>query len=253
MELIAVMAVLAILSAALAPSVFDLIDDAYAKQEQSNLESLAQDLQTLLETTYTLPSSNRALWSTALAVVSDRPVAQILRNRRNFQRTLYFDPQFLTTSDANFNGYTQTTGLVTAPPSPRLMLISNLDADAPQPAMNSATFNAIWEQSAGAAVIESNDIKIVRLNLSENFTRLTLVNSAGSQTGYSLEGGTRAAVSANNGTTDGIVTRFVINGTQVELYGTPYPVGALSTAALISGAQGFRYATDGSQWFWERT
>lgn len=253
MELIGVMAVLAILSAAMAPSVFELIDDAYAKQEQANLNALAEDLTTLLRTEQVLPSSNRAAWSSALAAISDLPVAKVLSNPRGHRRTLYFDPQFFTSSDSNFSGYSQTDGLSTQPPSPRAMFISDLNRNAPQPAMTSAVFNDIWDQAPGALVVESNDVKIARLNMSGEFHRVVLVNAATSQTGFSLENGTRSAIAANNGTTDGIVTRYVISGSQLELYGTPYPTGSLTTASVVSRAEGFRYVTNGTLWFWERT
>ncbi len=253
MELIGVMAIMAILSAALAPSVFDLINDAYADQEIENLETLAANLETYLQQTKTLPSSNRNVWSAALANVSDLPVERVLRNRRGFLRTLYFDPRFLTTGDSNFGGFTQSTGLAIAPPSPRVMLISDLNGNAPQPSMSTAVFDAIWNQDAGATVIESSDLQIVRLNLGDHFHRVTLVNSATSQAGFSLDGGARAAIAANNGATDGIVERYIVVGTRLELYADPFPVGTLATAAQIGGARGYRYATDGLTWSWSET
>lgn len=253
MELIGVMAVLAILSAAMAPSLFELIDDAYAKQEQANLNALANDLTDLLRTQQVLPSSNRTAWSAALAAISELPLSKVLTNQRGFNRTLYFDPQFFTSSDSSFSGYTQTGGLTLKPPSPRAMFISDLNAHAPQPAMTRAVFDDIWDQSADALVVESNDVKITRLNFSGEFHRLVLVNAAGSQAGFSLENGTRHAIAANNGTTDGVVTRYVVSGSRLELYSTPYPTGALSTASVVSRTEGFRYVSDGANWFWERT
>lgn len=251
MELIGVMAVLAILSAALAPSVFELINDAYAKQEQENLDSLAADLRRLIETERRIPSSNRANWSGALAAFSDLPASRVLSNERGFQRTLYFDPRFFTTSDSNFNGYTQTGGLSSAPISPRVMLISNLRANAPQPAMNAATFDQIWNQTSGATVVESDDIKITRLNLGDLFHRLTVTNTATAQAGFSIEGGVIQALIAGNGVTDGISTRYLIEGSRVEFYGTPFPSGALNTVVVVNDSVGMRYATDGAAWYWE--
>jgi len=253
MELIGVMAVMAILSAAMAPSIFAAVDDAYSAAEDDNLKELARDLETYFLTRRSLPQANRTVWPAALASVSDRPAVEVLANRRSFQRTLYYDPRFFSAADANFPGYLQTTGLAAAPVSPRLMLISNTRANAPQPPMNSATFNAIWNQDPGATVIEGSDVKIVRLNLARHFKRVLLTNSATSQTGYSLDGGASAAIAANNGTTDGVLERYVVDGTTLRLFRDPYPSGALATTVLISAATGLRYATDGSAWFWEAT
>lgn len=253
MEFIGVMAVMAILSAAMAPSIFDAMNNAYSEAEERNLGRLAEDLETYLLTTRSLPSPTAATWSTALASVSDQPIAMVLRNRRNFQRTLYYDPRFFINSDTNFTGYTQVDGLASAPFSPRAMLISNMTANAASPAMNSATFDAIWDQTAGASVVESNDIKIVRVNMARHFQRVVLSNAAGSQVGYGLDGSSIFAVAANNGTTDGILERHVISGSALQLYTDPYPTGALGTVALIREATGYRYVTNGTEWFWEAT
>lgn len=253
MELIGVMAVLAILSAAMAPSIFAAVDDAYSAAEDSNLQALADDLENYLLTRRSLPRASRPEWSAALATVSDRPVSAVLSNRRNFQRTLYYDPRFFSTSDVSFPGFVQTTGLAAAPVSPRLMLISNTRANAPQPAMNSATFNAIWNQDPGAAVVESSDVKIVRLNLGRHFQRVLMTNSAPALTGYSLDGGVSAAIAANNGTTDGVLERYVITGTTLRLFSDPYPSGTLATAILVGTPIGLRYLSNGAAWFWEST
>ena len=250
MELIGVMAVLAILSAVLAPSVFDLINNAYAKQEQENLESLAADLRRLIQAEQRIPSSNRTNWSSALATFSDLPASRVLSNERGFLRTLYFDPRFFTTSDSNFNGYTQAGGLTGAPVSPRAMFISNLRGNAPQPSMNSAEFDRIWNQTAGASVVEGADVKITRMNFGDLFHRLTVINTATAQAGFSVEGGVAQALIAGNGTTDGISTRFLIDGSRVEFYGTPFPPGVLTTVVVVNDSVSMRYTTDGSSWFW---
>ncbi len=253
MELIGVLAVIAILSAAMAPSIFDTIRNAYSEAEEGNLARLAEDLETYLLTTRSLPSSNSAVWSAAIASVSDRPAALVLRNQRDYQRTLYFDPRFFSNTESNFSGYVQVDGLAAAPFSPRIMLISDMTANAPSPAMNSATFDAIWDQTAGASVVENSDLKIVRLNLSGHFQRVVLTNASTSQVGYSLDGGSAGAIAANNGTTDGIIERHVISGSTLQLYGDPFPIGSLGTAALVRAATGYRYITNGTDWFWEAT
>ena len=251
LELIGVMAVLAILSAALAPSVFQAIDDAYAAAETGNLERLGDDLTRYIRNNGAIPSRNINTWTAALATVSNLPQERIRNNRRGYRRLLYFDPQFFGAPDSNFGGYTQAGGLTAAPVSPRVMLISNLRANVRNQPADTTNFNAIWNQSAGAAVVESDTIKIVRLNLAPLFHRVLLVNGNTSQTGYQLGTAGSVPVAGSNGVTDGIADRYVLAGTELRLFNTPYPIGALATATLITEDAGFRYATNGSAWFWE--
>ena len=186
LELIGVMAVIAVLAGALAPSVFQAIDDAYATAETSNLERIGDDLVRYIQTNGAIPSRNIDNWTAALATVSDLPIERIRNNRRGYRRLLYFDPRFIGAPDSNFGGYTQNGGLNAAPLSPRVMLISDMQRNVRNQAANSATFDAIWNQSAGATIVESATIKIVRLNLASLFQRVMLVNANVSQAGYQL-------------------------------------------------------------------
>ncbi|MEO1035544.1 MAG: type II secretion system protein [Pseudomonadota bacterium] len=250
LELIGVMAVLAILSAALAPSIFQAIDDAYAVAESDNLKQLGEDLRRYVRTTGQVPSRSINNWAPALASVSETPEERVRNNRRGQRRLLYFDPQFIGPPDSNFNGYTQTTGLAAAPLSPRLMIISDMERNVPNQPANSASFDAIWNQSAGATIVESDTVKIERINMMALFHRVLLVNANTSQTGYQLGFAAAFPVTASNGTTDGIVSRYVIDGTELRVFNAPYPAGALATATLVNDDVAMRYDTDGTLWFW---
>ena len=251
LELIGVMAVLAILSAALAPAIFQAIDDAYAAAEAGNLERLGDDLERYVRANGVIPSRNINNWTAALATVSALPVERIRNNQRGYRRLLYFDPQFFGAPDSNFGGYTQTAGLTAAPLSPRVMLISDMQRNVRNQPANTGNFNAIWNQDPGAAYIESDTVRIERLNLAPLFHRVMLVNGNTAQAAYQLGSASSAPVTASNGVTDGIVSRYVLDGTEIRLYDIPFPAGTLATAALVRGDLGFRYATNGTSWFWE--
>ncbi|MEM8982948.1 MAG: type II secretion system protein [Pseudomonadota bacterium] len=250
LELIGVMAVIAILSAALAPAVFQAIDDAYAAAEDTNLERIGDDLVRYIRAYGVIPTRQTATISAALATESNLPAQRISENQRGFQRLFYFDPQFFSSPDSQWNGYTQTTGLAAAPLSPRVMIISNLGANVAQQPATSAAFNAIWNQVPGAAIIESDRVKIHRLNLRNLFHRVLLTNENSSQAGYRLNLAAAQPVAAASGTTDGVVSRFVIDGTELSLFADPYPSGALATARLVTANQSFLYTTNGTTWFW---
>lgn len=251
MEMIAVMAILAILSAVLAPSLIDGIDRAYAAAEQESLEQLAEDLTRYVRTTGRIPDRSAASWSTAIASVSATPTADVLSNRRGHQRFVYLDPAFLSASGSAFNGYTQTTGLTSAPNSPRVMLISNLKGNVPNQPNTAARFNEIWNQVPGASLEESNDLKIVRLNWSGLFHRVLMANGTPVLPGYSLNSQAQSPVAAASGASDGLALRYVIDGTQLQLFAGPYPSGSLNSAQIVTGDTSLRYNAVGTLNIWD--
>lgn len=243
-EVIGVMATLAILSAVLAPNIFQAIDDAYATAEIKSLNQLADDLEYYVVANKTIPAQSSSSWSTALAGVSDYPVDKILNNERGFSRSILFDPRFFTTSDSTFSGYIQTSGSTAGPNSARIMIVSNMSANIPNISSTTSVFDAIWDQDSGAALIEDDDIQIVRMNIANLFNRVILTNPNTSQTSYQLEGGSLNPVPAASGGTDGIADFWVIEGTEIRLYETPYPTGSLSTVALIGDNYGFNFVDE---------
>ncbi|MFK8014042.1 MAG: type II secretion system protein [Gammaproteobacteria bacterium] len=251
LELIGVMAVMAILSSVLAPSIVSTVDDAYARAEQDNLAMLANGLREHIVRTRSIPSTNSAVWSTALASDTDFAASQVLSNRRNRQRVLVADPRFFTSSDSAFGGYTQTTGLGVAPVSPRLLLISNLKGNVPSMSNTAATFNAVWNGDAGAVVVAGDNLKIERINLTNVFRHVLLTNSSPSQSAYALDTNTIMPVPAAVASTDGVTSVYVIDGTQMSLYAATYPAGALTNTVLVQRDFNHAYQTDnGSDWYW---
>ena len=232
---------MAILAAALAPNFFKVINDAYAAAESENLQQLAEDLEHYIITNKAIPSGSAANWSAALASISEYPTEEIRSNQRGHQRAIVFDPRFFTSSDSSFSGYTQTNGSSIGPNSARVMIISDMTANVPSLASTTAVFDAIWDQDAGASVVESTDVKIHRLNLHNLFERVILTNPNGTQTAYSLESSSQNPVPAASGSSDGIAEFWVIEGTELRLYESPYPVGSLTTVSLVDATYSYHF------------
>lgn len=251
MELIAVMAILAILSAVLAPRLMDAVDDAYAAAEASNLAQLADDLERYIRDTGIVPGRDVASWSAAIASNSSRAESSVQLNERGHTRSVYFDPAFISAT-GGFNGYTQSSGLTSAPASPRFMVISSLRANVGVLADDTAVFNAIWNRSSGAAIVEGDDVKIERRHLGALFHRVLLTNQMTSQVAYALNGSAQLAIPAAGTGIDGVLSRYVIAGSELALYGGPYPTGSLASAALVQGDISLRYASSGSNFEWVR-
>lgn len=249
MELIAVMAIMAILSAVLAPSLIDAIDDAYAAAETENIATLADDLERHIRITGTLPGRSLAEWSAAIAGTSSTPLADVQRNQRGYTRSVYFDPNFFV-SGGSFNGYVQTTGLAAAPFSPRFMLISSLRGNVGVLPNDAVQFDDIWNRASGATLVESDSLKIERRNLRGLFHRLLLANQNPAQVAFSLNGSGQLAVPAATAGGDGLVSRYVLEGSEVAVYGTPFPTGGLLSATLVQGDISLRYADDGGVFEW---
>lgn len=180
------------------------------------------------------------------------PSEKIELNERDFRRGYYVDPQFFTSTNTAFPGYTQTSGLAAQPVSPRIMLVSSLVANAPAAPTTSTVFSAIWDQSAAATLIEGPEIKIQRINLRSLFHRVILTNEHTNQPGFQLEVGSVNSMPASSGGVDGLVTRWVMDKTRMNLLGDPFPSGALNQVVLIDTPTNSSYRMSGASWEWQK-
>lgn len=253
MELIGAMAIIAILAAVLAPSLTDGIDRAYAAQEEGNVRALMEALEQHVLQNKHIPRETMAEWTTAIAAYADLARDDVEFNPRGFRRRLYVDPQFFSSAEVVFPGYTQTAGLTSRPFSPRLMLVSDLTRNAPNPPRTAAEFAAIWDQTSTATVVAGSKVKVERFNLASHFHRLLLTNSHNQQPSYALENGSSVPVPAAFSGVDGTLTRYVLSDSRLTVFFSPYPSGGTNTSTLIAEDVALHYGTDGSNWFWERS
>ena len=251
-EVIGVLSIMAILASVIAPSVLDDVKRARQDKESLTLEGLSRYLQDYIIDNQRIPTRTTADWTSSIASQGTLPEARIEFNERGFRRGYYVDPQFLTGTDTAFPGYTQTVGLAAKPVSPRIMLVSLLTANAPSAPTNSTAFNAIWDQSAAATLIESPDIKIERINLRNIFHRVILTNEHTSQPAYQLESGSMNSLPVAAGGVDGLATRYLIDRTRVNLLSDPFPSGNLNQVVMITGPTNYTYHNNGSEWVWEK-
>ena len=253
MELIAVMAIMAILAGSLAPTIFDQIKRAKAEAESKNLIVIMDNLKTYIQEQKIIPTSSTSNWTQAISSVSNSPINKLEYNSNNFRRRLVFDPQFLSNVDSNFSGVIQNQGLALEPVSPRIMLISNLNANASSLTNSSSIFNDIWQQNSSALIKESVDVKIERLNLKNIFNRVVLTNSNPNLASFQLENGSIVSIPAASVGSDGIISRWVISKTKISLYGVPATgigMGDLEQTNIIESDWTSRYQSNGTTWFW---
>ena len=249
-ELIGVLAIMSILASIILPNMLKRMDIANADAEASNLVSLASELEQYITTQFTIPSVNT--WASAIASVSALPINEVSSNKYGFKRGFYVDPKFFTATDVVFLDYKQTTGLLAPPVSPRIILVSDLKGNALPAPTTSAAFDAIWNQTPATSVLESDTLKVHRIYLGYLFHPVLLLNSSTQIPSYQLNTQpTKALPIANNGS-NGQLTIYVINRTQLSLHQDPYPTGTVQYTLFIQDQDSFLYGTDGVLWFWGR-
>ena len=250
MELIGVMAVMAILAGTLAPNIADGLNQAYSDAEKASMQVLSDGLRRYVLEQKRIPRANINQWRPAIASVVSVPDDQVAFNDKGFRRRLVFDPRFLTTVDSNFPGIVQNQGLAAPPVSPRAMLISDLNRNVPAVANNTATFTSIWNQTGTPPIVESDDVIIERIHFGDLFHRVILSNQNAAQPYFRFETGTTVAVPPSVGGADGVITRYVLQNSQISLFQDPFPSGGLQHVMLVKEDYSNRYQTDGFNWSW---
>lgn len=250
LEMIGVLAVMAIMAGALAPSVFQLIEEGYQTAEQQNLRTIGQSLVDSVRRDKRIPTLAAGDWTTAVADYASLPPQRVLANDKNFTRRLYADPMFFTSSDQAFAGYTQTQGLATLPFSPRLMVVSSLTGNVSANLNTNVRFTDVWEQTTDSLLVESDTLLVERVNLATLFMRVVLNNANPAQAGYVLEGGTEASVAGAAAGVDGSRTVYVIAGSRLGLNAVPFPGAGMQRQLIVSAENSLRYQLEGSAWAW---
>lgn len=250
LEIIGVLAIMGVMAGAIAPSVFQMIDEGRAAAEEKSLQSLGEALERYVTSNRRVPAPSAGNWDQALAEFSALPQPRIAENDLGFRRSLYLDPEFLDSGAGSFNGMIQSLGVAAEPFSPRAMIATNLKSNVPTGLPDAAEFASVWNQSAGALLEEDEDLKIERVNLARVFHRIVFANASNGVIGYSLETGPVGSIPAASGGSDGQLTRWVIAGTRLNLHTAPFPSGPTERAIVVRGDLGVRYESDGATWSW---
>jgi type II secretory pathway pseudopilin PulG len=221
-ELVGVLAIIAILAAALAPNIIKRIDRAAWQRETSDLNTMAHGLvQTILADKVVPTRSGMAV---AIAKYLDFSLSQVTNTPRRFGRVFIVDPA------ANFGGntltsspYQQTSDGLPAPPlGARMMIISTVARALPAIPANS--FSDIWNTQEGKIPTSLNswggkgeDLCIQRVDLTGQFRKLYLLTVDRDYDGYyALEQWPSNYVSVPQGIQT--ATLYVLDGTALNLY-----------------------------------
>lgn len=185
MEMIAVMAIIAILASAIAPNIASQLKRARSDAEDATLANISRLLTESVIRTHTIPGSGT--WTTDLAALSDLPANQIATNEDNFPRVFLVDPAWNPSATLPpAGGWTQTPAnawlLNGASGNCRILLISGTQQDltASCGSLSAIQFDQVWNNQGGpSACMQSNDARVSRTNLTPLFHQATIVSSAG--------------------------------------------------------------------------
>ncbi len=226
-ETIVALAVIAVLVAAVVPSVIRRMDRAAWTAETANLSNIADALTQSILRTKTIPSYTNL--ASAVANEMSLPISAISTNARRYARAFLVDPAFQIGTNVAGRSYTQTTNGTTKPGSARVMIVSSLARGLPTNITNGVPttneFKAIWNTAEGAKPTTwttwqgtGDDLRIKKLNLEPLFYQLILVSHDGTQAKFSIDFSPAVNVPTNSalGWKSGNV--YYLDGTAVDLY-----------------------------------
>ncbi|GJL54773.1 MAG: hypothetical protein NPIRA02_19050 [Nitrospirales bacterium] len=172
LELIGVIAIIAILGAVITPSVLNHLDAAARDAEDETLDGIAHAIKVYLR-------ENRA-WPPSLVSLSPdylpTNTVQLTQNKNGFSRYFFVHP--------DISGIPNATGLdVNQLDDAQFLLISDLNADAAPVITNAAEFDAWWNSDDATAP----DLTIHRGQVSDAY-RLVTLSAAGTRGAYQIDG-----------------------------------------------------------------
>jgi type II secretory pathway pseudopilin PulG len=244
-EMIGVLAVMAILAAALVPSIIRRIDRAAWTKETDDLNSIADSLTQAILRTKSVPTF--ANIASTVASQMSLPVSAISTNSRRFARAFLIDRNL---SIGGGLPYTQTNTGTAKPANARVMIVSSLGRALPIVSSNNlpdAEFNAIWNTAEGAKPSTStwtswagngDDLRIKKLNLEPLFYQLILIDhDTANPALFSID-----STSTNTVPTGGLGwNKYYLDGTVVGLHDG---AGLVQTRYLLQRSISFVFESD---------
>ncbi|MDH3503718.1 MAG: type II secretion system GspH family protein [Nitrospirota bacterium] len=205
-EMIGVVAILAILIGVLAPNVIGRIKSANQDAENQNLQAIAKGVNLYLQQNGAFPPNLSVLSPDNIQL----PPAQLTANTNGYTRYYFLQP--------NLSGFSNATGLSsTQIADARFLLISNLSQNESPTITNDAEFETWW----GTDETPTPDLKIHRGHVADLFHLLSL-RAEGAGGSFSIDG----TVTNSGGGTLSSHVQYHLSGTRIGLdeadpYATP--------------------------------
>jgi prepilin-type N-terminal cleavage/methylation domain-containing protein len=221
-EIIGVLAIVAILAAVILPVLLRQLDYAAQTAETTALQTLANGLQQGCLRQRHLPGPGN--WASFIATNAGCQTAAVLTNGRKNLRVLLIDPALVVGSaTADTLPYQQpAAGSTNLPVNPRFLLVSSLSHPLPSGLSAAADFNSLWatpDDTVPATATWTNwagrgaDLRVQRINLASSFQRLLLNNYEATNAFYSIDNFAPVSLTATQR-----VDAYYLAGTRFRLF-----------------------------------
>jgi type II secretory pathway pseudopilin PulG len=244
-EVIGVVAVLAMLAAILLPVFIKQIDKAVADQESASLTLFGEALQRSVSRNRLIPCASLTSstnWASEIAAELGVDIASVTNNIRRRPRIFLVENKWF---GLHSTPYVQTSSGTNLPASPRMMIVSSLGASLPN--FGARDFTNLWNSAAGSVPTNGawtswtgkpGDVTVQRINLSSTFVHLMLNYYASTNDAwYSIDSGTTQRLNSTFIAVDG----YFLRNSVVNLYIGPAPV--FDTQLILN--------SDTSLWFYQ--
>jgi len=229
-ELIGVLAILAILASFFTPSVINQLRSARRDAEDQQLVNIAQGIELYLRQTRSFPANLPALSPDYVPVSS----GQLNNNANGFLRYYFVQP--------NISGYTNVAGLDPAAlADSRYLLITDLTQNTNPSIITDADFETWWNTDETG----TPDLKIHRGHVGHLFHLLSL-SADGAGGSYDIDG----TATDSGGGTLALHTRYHVTGTSIQLDEAD-TFATAETQFTMTAEAGYQFDPDcpvGSQW-----
>lgn len=243
-EMIGVLAIVAVIAALLVPISLRHLDQVASEQEMARLQALGGALQQSILRTRSIPSPTN--WASVLAAQSGMDIRSVTNNFRNRPRVFLVDAGGWCSTNLPFSQ--GPGGTSNFPASARVILMSSLGKSLPVATgmPTAADFNALWDAPPntvprGGWNGDPYDVKIQRVNLSPLFVRLVLSTYNSATNGqFAIDSSATNQVPFNGG-----FGAYFIKGTTLKLF-TGRPTSALDSSQILNEDSSFVY--EGGKW-----
>jgi len=242
-EIVAALAIVAILAAATLPVLIRQIDYATQGIEATNLVTLASGFAQASSAQRYIPGFKN--WDVFTATNIGWQLSAVQKNSRNNTRVFLIDQNLSIGTNTAWTLPFQedSSGAASAPVNPRFIIVSSLSAPLP-PGLTtgvpaSSDFNALWNTPNDTIPVGTSwafnnwngqgaDLKIQRVNLATSFSHVVLTSLDPQPSSYSIDNS--ATISLNSGTK---FDAYFLKGTVLNLYYSSASGQALQAAQVL--------------------
>jgi type II secretory pathway pseudopilin PulG len=227
-EMIGVLAVIALLAVALIPQIIRRVDQAAATKEDADLNAMGDSLTQYILRNKRIPDYTEI--ASSIANDMSLPLVAVTNTPRRLARAFLTDQNFRVNGAALPYGPQTTNGSVGPPVSARMIFVSSLSRALPitsSASLSDAEFQAIWDTPEGAKPSTAtwngfgsrDDLHIKKLNLAPLFYQLILINHDTVAVGrFSIDGTTNSTLGVPAGGLGW--NRYYLDGTVLGLHDT---------------------------------